>query len=86
MTNPFKLVRNVREEEANEVHKLFASRGVDILELSPNMAGFAILAWDDDGTTSSVVYMGENNPFAPILIPGIALDHFKNNILNPKVD
>ncbi len=72
-----------RAVAANKVHAQFAHDSLNFVTVSPHMAGFSIVAWDDEGTMSSVYYRGENDPFAPMLIPDMVRDMVKADVILP---
>jgi len=71
-----------RSIAARDVQAEFAKQTEELSHEYDTMAGFAILVWDDEGDLSSAVHFGRRSSFAPVLIPGIASDVFKLDVVH----
>lgn len=47
------------------------------------MAGFAVIAWDDEGFVASSYHTGDRNPYAPPLLPDIIAEEIQRHISAP---
>lgn len=74
------LIEGGRSIKARDVQAEFAKQTEELSHEFDMLAGFAILVWDDEGQIASVVYFGERSSFAPIMIPSIASDVFKQDV------
>ena len=80
---PFlKVLEGGRAIAANEVLAEFASKTADISTEVETMAGFAVMAWDDEGNLVTEVHIGGRTPFSPMLVPAFARDLFKADIVD----
>lgn len=70
-----------RSIAARDVQAEFAKQTEELSHEFDTMAGFAVLVWDDEGQISSVVYFGKRSAFGPVLIPSIASDAFKRDVM-----
>lgn len=52
---------------------VMSSMSVDADELSctENIAGYAIIVWDDEGGVGSAFHLGSRNPFSPAMLPDV---------------
>lgn len=70
-----------RSIAARDVQAEFAKRTEELCREYDMLAGFAIMVWDDEGQTSTRVYFGKRSGFPPALIPSIASDMFKGDVM-----
>jgi len=66
-----------RTMKARRVADQFYADGDDIMKAVGLPAGYAIVAWDDEGCMQSVLYRGERCPYAPSLLPKLCHDMIK---------
>lgn len=76
------VIEGGRNKCANAVLAEFAKETADMAGELGLVAGFAVLMWNDEGEVQTVVHCGERNPFSPVLIPGIASDLFKGDVIH----
>jgi len=70
-----------RSIAARDVQAEFAKQTEELSHKYDMLAGFAIMVWDDEGEVSSVVYFGKRSAFGPVLIPSIASEAFKRDVM-----
>lgn len=71
-----------RSIAARDVQAEFAKQTEELSHEFDTMAGFAVLVWNDEGEITSVIHMGKRNGFSPVLIPVIASDAFKMDVMS----
>lgn len=64
-----------RSIAARDVHAEFSNTGVDFLRELPEMAGYFMVAWDDEGRAISVHSVGKRNPYSFAMFREIVADH-----------
>lgn len=57
---------------ARDVHTELGSAADLAPAECPDMAGFALLTWDDQGFVHSTIYTGPRNPYSPAILKEIA--------------
>jgi hypothetical protein len=64
-----------RDIEANDVHAHFAEKTERVLVQCERMAGFAIVAWDDEGVAEIEYHQGKNSPLPSMMVPRLVKDY-----------
>jgi len=74
MTKPdLTLVEGGRARAANDVQNLFAELTSELSIECPEMAGFVVVAWDDEGFMNCTFHVGPRTP-----VPGMMLRDYVN--------
>lgn len=60
-----------RAIKAREVREHMLDKSDACSNAFDNMAGFAIVVWDDEGQTHTATFQGTRCPFAPSLVPQV---------------
>lgn len=66
-----------RALKARRVSDQFYADGEELMQAVGMPAGYAIVAWDDEGMMQSVLHRGERCPYAPSLLPNLIRDMVK---------
>lgn len=64
-----------RDIEANDVHAQFAEKTERVLVQCERMAGFAVVAWDDEGVAEIEYHQGKNSPLPSMMVPRLVKDY-----------
>jgi hypothetical protein len=70
-----------RAIQARNVRASFAVDCDEIESTAENMAGYAVVAWDDEGGMTFVYHAGVRNPFSPAMIPDLVRNRVAAEIL-----
>jgi hypothetical protein len=66
---------------ARDVQASFAVDTDDASTGMPNMAGYVIVAWCDEGGFEVHYHAGNRNPFSPAMIPDLVRGHVASSVL-----
>jgi len=47
----------------------------------PNLAGFVLVAWDDEGNIQATHHLGVRNPYSPAMIPDLIRNRAAHDIM-----
>lgn len=72
-----------RSIAARDVHASFAVDSDDLVSQVPNMAGYCIIVWDDEGGITSHASLGRFNPFSPAMVPDIVRMRASHHMMEP---
>ncbi len=64
-----------RDVQANDVHAHFAEKTERVLTQCERMAGFAVVAWDDEGVAEIEFHQGKNSPLPSMMVPRLVKDY-----------
>lgn len=63
-----RMIEGGRSIAARDVHAEFSSDGVDMLREVPEMAGYVVVVWNDEGKTEIAINRGKRNPYSNAMI------------------
>lgn len=66
---------------ARNVHASFAVDSDAITTGIGDMAGYVLMAWDDEGTMMSAHHFGSRNPFSPAMMPDLVRGRLAADVL-----
>lgn len=69
-----------RAIKARDVRELLLTKCHEASLAYDNLAGFAIVVWDDEGQTECETFQGSRCPFSPHFIPGLVKDMVARNV------
>lgn len=67
---------------ARDAHASFAVDTDTITTSLRDMAGYVVIAWNDEGDFSPALYCGSRNPFSPVMIPDLVRGVVSRCVLN----
>lgn len=65
---------------ARDVQASFAVDADEIQTQLHNMAGYYLIAWDDEGQFNTAVHLGTRNPFAAVMLADIVHNRVSNDV------
>lgn len=74
MRDNIRVIEGGRTLYARDVQAAFADKTEAASVDTPDMAGFLIVVWDDQGMMATKFHHGQMSPYAPSLLPDIIRD------------
>lgn len=81
-TSNIRCIEGGRAIAARNVQASFAVDTDTVSSTFPDMAGYFLVAWDDQGCMVSAYHCGARNPFSPAMIPDLVHGRAASDVLN----